>query len=65
MYDDSRPRNHIEAGAQLISATNCLSHSSLTKVRYAAFAAVHTSHRAALVIFVKARAKLEFAHAAS
>src|SRR5499427_9037396 len=22
MYDDSRPRNHIEAGAQLISATN-------------------------------------------
>src|SRR5215472_14589277 len=50
MYDDSRPCNHIGAGARLISQPS---------------PPVRMSCRAALVIIVKARAKLEFAQAGS
>src|SRR5262249_31025781 len=59
------PAQPHRRGSAIDLSHQCLSHSSLTKVRHAAFSALHTSYRAALVIFVKVRAKLEFARAAS
>jgi hypothetical protein len=59
------PAQPHRGGSAIDLSHQCLSHSSLTKVTHAAFAALHTSYRAALVIVVKARAKLEFARAAS
>src|SRR5215831_17791467 len=55
------PAQPHRRGSAIDLSHQCLSHSSLTKVRHAAFSALHTSYRAALVIFVKVRAKLEFA----
>src|SRR5215475_13648160 len=68
IYDDSRPCNHIGAGARLISQPRMPEPLLPDKGNAcAAFAAlpVHTSYRATLVIVVKVRPKLEFARAAS